>query len=193
MNKCIFCNINSPVINTFICNSCRSKYNLSEDDNQFIDHFLSVSFNEYNTEERAICMSSSTEPIIGDCRRFLNDLIVALYDKSDAPLDILAVAMTYARMYAAQRPLAIIYFERFRQNFVEIPKIYHFAYRERRMLNGRETYSLWSIFSKFANIYEAEKKYNEAILCLQKCIAEDKGTNLADFERIKKIQNKLQK
>lgn len=193
MNKCIFCIINPPLVNTFICDSCRNKYNLSEDDNQFINHFLSVSFNEYTAKERAICMSSSAEPIIGDCRRFLNDLIITLYGDSNAPLDILAVAMTYARMYAAQRPLAIIYFEKFRQNFVEIPKIYHLAYNERRMLNGREAYSLWSIFSKFANIYEAEKQYTEAILCLQKCIAEDKGTNPADFERIKKIQNKLQK
>ncbi len=193
MNKCIFCKINPPVVNTFICDCCRNKYNLSEDNNQFIDHFLSVAFSEYTTTERAICMSSSAEPVIGNCRRFLNDLIIKLYNESDTPLDILAVAMTYARMYAADRPLAILFFEKYGQNPVEIPKIYHAAYYEKRSWNGRDAYSKWSIFSKFANIYEAEKQYDKAILCLQKCIEADKGTNPADFERIKKIQNKLQK
>lgn len=191
--KCFCCKSYSPLNGTYICQSCREKYNLSASENEFINNFLDISFSEYSENERAICISSSTEPVTGNCRNFLNDLIINQYGKSNHPLDILAVAMTYARMHAVHRPLAILFFEKFRQSPVEIPKIYRFAYSQGKISDGRDAYSKWSIFSKFAKIYEAEKQYHEAILCLQKCIEINNGTNPTDFERLEKVKIKLHK
>lgn len=187
MKKCIYCNVNSPEFNSFFCSSCKEKHDLSDKEIVFLNHFLDISFNEYDDSERSILMSSSAESVIGNCRKIINEIIVKMYSESKEPLDILAVAMTYARMYAVHRRSAIEYFEKFRESPTNIPKIYHFAYSERKMTSGRTAYTLWQIFSKFAKIYEAEKQYAEAIKCLENCILADNGTNPADFERIKKL------
>lgn len=188
MKRCICCNLPLSTNNSLVCPTCENNYSLSNENRRFLIHFLYVCFNEYNNSERSILMSSSTESVIGSCRKIINSIIINLYKESNEPLDNLAVAMTYARMYASDRPLAIAYFEKYREFPVPIPTIYHYAYSERTMTKGRPAYTPWQIFSKFANIYEAEKKYAEAIKCLENCVIEDNGTNPADFERINKIK-----
>lgn len=188
MERCICCNLTFSTNDSFVCHICEEKYALSDEERKFLYHFLHVCFSEYDSSERSILMSSSTESVIGSCRKIINSIIINLYKESNESLDNLAVAMTYARMYASDRPLAITYFEKYRELPVPIPTIYHYAYSERTMIKGRPAYTPWQIFSKFANIYEAEKQYTEAIKCLENCIIEDNGTNPADFERINKIK-----
>ena len=128
-------------------------------------------------------MSSSTECVLGNCRRFLNNFILSVYNNSCDPLDILAIATTYARMYAAERPLAIKYWELFLESPTDLPPITN--------LFGAKLYLKWHLYSTFANIYESEYQFDKAIQMLKKCIEVDAGTNSSDYIRIGDVYVKI--
>lgn len=188
MGNCLLCRQRLTPSELYVCKECREEYALTDDENEFLNKFLDVSFNEYTDENRSICMSSSTEAVVRNCRKILNDLIIEMYSKSDKPLDLLAVALTYARKYAADRPSALYYYEKYLQNPVTIPANPHVAWLDSASYSTRPTYSVWSVNSTFAKIYKAEKEYDKAIECLQKCIQADNGTNPGDFTRIEEIE-----
>lgn len=188
MKNCLLCRKALAPSELYVCPECREKYALTDHESEFLNKFLDISFNEYTDETRSICMSSSTEAIVRNCRKILNDLIIEMYANSEKPLDLLAVALTYSRKYAADRPSAILYFEKYLQSPVSIPNNPYAAWLDGRSLNPRPAYSLWSIYSTFAKIYKAEKEYDKAIECLQECIRLDNGTNPADFTRIEEIK-----
>jgi len=188
MKNCLLCRKALAPSEFYVCQECREKYALMDHESEFLNKFLDISFNEYTDEARSICMSSSTEAIVRNCRKILNDIIIEMYSESVKPLDLLAVALTYARKYSADRPLAIRYFEEYLQNPVSIPANPHFAWLDGSTNSKRPAYSLWSIYSTFAKIYKAEKEYDKSIKCLEECIRHDNGTNPADFTRIEEIK-----
>lgn len=181
---CSLCKQNLSKNEFIICSKCRNNYSLDDSENNFLDLFLKNSLQKYQPHERAICMSFSTEAVIGSVRQILNKIIIECYKNSQQPLDILAVALTYARMHAAERPLAIQYFENYLKNPVCPPKIFHIAYEDYSFSKGRDTYSFWHIYSTFANIYEKEYMFEKAIYCLKNCIKTDNKTNPTDYIRI---------
>lgn len=181
---CLLCKKHLATDEFIICFQCRNNYSLDDEENNFVDLFLKNSLQKYPPHECAICMSASAEAVIGPARRILNNVILECYKDSQQPLDILAIALTYARMYVAERPLAIQYFEKYLQNPMRPPKIFHIAYEDYSFSKGRDTYSLWHIFSTFADIYEKEYMFEKAIDCLKKCIKADNGTNPSDYTRI---------
>lgn len=191
MKNCLLCRKALAPSELYVCPECREEYALTDDENEFLNKFLDVSFNEYTDENRSICMSSSTEAVVRNCRKILNDLIIEMYSKSDKPLDLLAVALTYARKYAADRPSALYYYEKYLQNPVTIPANPHVAWLDSASYSTRPAYSVWLVNSTFAKIYKAEKEYDKAIECLQECIRLDNGTNPADYERIEEIKRKM--
>lgn len=174
-----------------VCINCRNKYNLDEQENQFINLFMKNSLEQYQDHNRAISMSSSTEALIGNARRILNDIIVEIYKNSEAPLDILAVALTYARTYASNRPLAIQYFERWLERPEKPPKIKCYAHNYFGSHASRDSYSFWAIYATFATIYEKEYEFEKAIQCLYNCIDFNNKSNPADYTRIGDILIKI--
>lgn len=115
---CLLCKTEKVRNEFLVCDSCKSKFDLSQDESDFIEDFLQKAYTKVGSKERLIYMSSSSECVLGNCRRFLNNFILSVYNNSREPLDVLAVATTYARMHAAERPLAIKYWEL----FLESPK-----------------------------------------------------------------------
>lgn len=180
---CLLCKTEKVRNEFLVCDSCKAKFDLSSDESDFIEDFLQNSYIKVGSKERLIYMSSSSECVLGNCRRFLNNFILSVYNNSCEPLDILAVATTYARMHAAERPLAIKYWELFLESPTDLPPITNRI--------GAVLYSKWHLYSTFANIYEAEYQFDKAIQMLKKCIEVDAGTNSSDYIRIGDVYVKI--
>lgn len=180
---CLLCKTEKVRNEFLVCDSCKSKFDLSSDESDFIEDFLQNSYTKVSSKDRLIYMSSSSECVLGNCRRFLNNFILSVYNNSREPLDILAVATTYARMHAAERPSAIKYWELFLESPTDLPPITN--------LFGAKLYLKWHLYSTFANIYEAEYQFDKAIQMLKKCIEVDAGTNSSDYIRIGDVYVKI--
>lgn len=191
LEKCQLCKNDLKDNEFVVCLNCRNEYKLSEQENEFIDLFLKNSLEYYKDYERAILMSSSTEIVLRNARRILNNIIAEAYKDSASPMDNLAVALTYARMYATERPLAIEYFERWLKTPELPPKTKFKAYMECELYEPIDSYTPWRIYSIFANIYEREYQFEKAIQCLHKCIYYDNKSNYPDYIRIGNILVKI--
>lgn len=137
--------------------------------------------NLFKTKESAIMLMYHNTSVIGEKRHTNNWNIINKYAKSNFPLDILAVAVSYDREGAKYRKQAIEYYEKFLSNPVEIPIIPN-AYD----LKGKphRCISYWEIYSNLANLYEKEYQFDMAIKYLKKLPKESNYNNSADYTRV---------
>lgn len=117
--------------------------------------------------------------IIGPERRILSESLIDVYKETKNPWDNLSLAWAYENLGAKYRTKAIEHYERFLENPI-FPKII-----------GHNCFSMWSIHSSLAALYEKEYNFEAAISCLKQCISDNRGSNPADFTRIGDILVKI--
>jgi len=117
--------------------------------------------------------------IIGPERRILSESLIDVYKETKNPWDNLSVAWAYNNLGAKYRLKAIEYYEKFLGNPL-FPKIV-----------GHNPFSMWSIHSSLATLYEKEYNFEVAISYLKQCISDNNGSNPADFTRIGDILVKI--
>ena len=104
--------------------------------------------------------------IIGPERRILSESLIDVYKETN-------------NLGAKYRLKAIEYYEKFLGNPL-FPKIV-----------GHNPFSMWSIHSSLATLYEKEYNFEVAISYLKQCISDNNGSNPADFTRIGDILVKI--
>lgn len=115
---------------------------------------------------------------VGSGRHQIADEVISIYSSSEEAFDILGVAYAYMWSGAKFRKEAILYFEKYLSHSYKVNIPY-------------QGITLWGIYSNLASLYEKEHKFEQAILCLKKCISINNGNNPADYTRIGDILVKL--
>ena len=138
-----------------------NKYDLtrfSKEEDSTIRTAIDFSNKKYPDKYKAIGLVSETYGIVYKPRYVLFRIVEIKYKDSDNPLDILAASFAFGESGAAHREEAIKLFEK--------------SYRkiDKRELLKFDSFFPLLLLTKFAEWYEKEHKYNQAIEILQELI-----------------------
>lgn len=134
---------------------------------------------KYPKPFRSLGLANETCPIKYKARYVLFDIIILQYENSNNPIDRIAVAFAYESKGAFFRKQAISYFED-AMNDLDVSILSKFS-----------SYAPMISYLKFAELYEKEHDYRNAITCAKKA-RNSKGANKAYCtELIEKLEKKL--
>lgn len=129
--------------------------------------------------DKSVGLVCESAPIVYKPRYVLYEIAILLYSTSKEPIDQLAVALAYETKGAYFRKQAIQYFEK------SISKIRY------SKLKKFYSYSPFTIYIKFAQLYDKEHDYQNTIFCLKKA-KKCKGANRKLIKsEIKRIEEKM--
>lgn len=142
---------------------------------------LNTTDKKYPKNLRAIGLANEAYTITYKARYVLFDIIIILYEKSENPIDKMAVAFAYESKGAYFRKQALSYFEN-SVNEVDSSTLNLFA-----------SYSSMITYLKFAEVYEKEHDYKNAIFYLKKAKSSKGSSKEYLNEKIQKVEEKLKK
>ena len=141
-----------------------------------------------SVDRNALKIMYETRGMYGDEKHSINRDVIQRFSNSNAPLDILAVALAYAGEGAKYRLESIDFFERFLAQPADIPRdpnawvsleenAPYFSYRD--------------IYTTLGKFYTAELMFDKAIDCYHHVIQIDNGKEYVGYTLIGDVYTKI--
>lgn len=134
---------------------------------------------KYPAVLKSMGLANESYPIAYKPRYVLFDIIIVRHEKSENPIDQLAVALAYETKGSFFRKDAISYFES------------AINYIDKSTLNRFSSYRPMSLYIKFAELYEKEHDYKKAINYVKKARSSPGASEEYCTEWIQKLEKKL--
>lgn len=151
----------------------------SEHEADFIKRILLEVDRKYPEEYRSMGLANESYVVTYKPRYVLFDIVILRYENSADPIDMMAVALAYESKGAHFRQEAIFYFEKAIQSV------------DKCVFSQFSSYTLDQIYLKFAELYEKEHQYKQAIYYFE--LAKSSGKLEKEYidQRITKIREKI--